>query len=333
MRFISRRKSRGNRKGADRMLVLALLAVLTAQLMPVYMPTEVLAAETGTVSGNTIGKEPSVSGNASVKEEEPEGEKKTDTPGEKELPEEEERETVSSAVEAVVPLYNYDVTNVVVPARFAVALNPYQMPIRIDDTKVSAEQVVSRNYGIINKSSTDKLVTVTLTVEDLNEGRILFVDSAEEAQNAGEDTYALYLAAVPADDSGIRVGGESADQNTSAAELSDVDMTAAEDRPLVLREGENQFTFKLSRAVYCFEDGREPALDTEETAWSGDLKLAGLADDGGSATAFTFVGAMNPRADWGKLVNGIRISAVYCYRTASGEETVAEGTGALIKSK
>ncbi len=332
MRFISRRKSR-KRKGADRMLALALLAVLTAQLTLAHMPTEVLAAETGTVSGNTIGKEPSVSGNASVKEEEPEREKKTDTPGEKELPEEEERETVSSAVEAVVPLYNYDVTNVVVPARFAVALNPYQMPIRIDNTKVSAEQVVSRNYGIINKSSTDKLVTVTLTVEDLNEGRILFVDSAEEAQNAGEDTYALYLAAVPADDSGIRVGGESADQNTSAAELSDVDMTAAEDRPLVLREGENQFTFKLSRAVYCFEDGSGLELDEDGSGQGKSLKLSGLASGEGGATAFTFKGVMNPKADWGKLLNGLRICAVYTYRTASGDEKIAEGTGAVVKTE
>ena len=114
---------------------------------------------------------------------------------------------------------------------------------------------------------------------------------------------------MPADDSGIRVGGESADQNTSAAELSDVDMTAAEDRPLVLREGENQFTFKLSRAVYCFEDGSGLELD----------------EDGS--------GHRNPKADWGKLLNGLRICAVYTYRTASGDEKIAEGTGAVVETE
>ena len=49
--------------------------------------------------------------------------------------------------------------NVVAPATFAVALNPYELPIKTGDEIISTAQVVSRKYGMVNKSSTDKLGT------------------------------------------------------------------------------------------------------------------------------------------------------------------------------
>lgn len=239
-----------------------------------------------------------------------------------------------AAVEVTVPIYNYDVVNVVAPAKFAVALNPYELPVKTGEDAVSTEQVVSRKYGIINKSSTDKVVTVTLTVEDLNDGKIVFTDSAEEAENAGEDVYAVYLAAVPADSGEIRIGGENADQDTTSAELSDVGMTGAQEQAVALHEGGNKIAFRLSKAVYDFGDGGALTLDAGDADHVGNqLKLTGLAPGGESVTAFTFTGVMNPKADWAKLLNGIRMSAVYTYETADGDEIILEGTGAMIEAE
>lgn len=262
----------------------------------------------------------------------------------------------SSAVEIMVPIYNYDVVNIVVPAKYAVALNPYALAVKTGEDELSTDQVISRKYGILNKSSTDKIVRIDLEVEDLNGGKIVFVDSPEEAREADEDTYAVYLAAVPADNTGIRINGENADCDTTAAELSDVEMNGAMDSALALKEGDNTLAFKLSKAVYDFEEGSELILDEdddwildEDDEWllddyeeeqlldedesgAGILRLMDLAAGEGGITAFTFTGVMNPKADWGKLLYGIKISAVYTYETATGEEVIVEGTGALIES-
>lgn len=240
------------------------------------------------------------------------------------------QEKMSSAVEIKVPIYNYDVVNIVAPAKYAVALNPYELAVRTGEEKVSTEQVVSRNYGILNKSSTDKIVSVTFVVEDLNGGEIVFVDSAEEAWEADEDTYAVYLAAVPADDSGIWIDGEPVDCDTTSADLSDVEMKGALDSALPLGEGENTISFRLSKAVYDFEDDRELILDEEEEEDGRSLELLSLASGEKGITAFSFTGAMNRKADWGKLLYGIKISAIYTYETATGEEEIVEGTGAMV---
>ena len=240
------------------------------------------------------------------------------------------RKAVPSAVEIKVPIYKYDVVNIVAPTKYAVALNPYGLAVRTGEDEVSTGQVVSRKYGILNKSSTDKIVSVTFMVEDLNGGKIVFVDSEEEAWEADEDTYAVYLAAVPADDSGIWINGEPVDCDTTAAELSDVEMEEATDSALPLGEGKNTLSFLLSKAVYSFGDGTEHNLGEEDWEYEDRLELLSLAPGEGGITAFTFTGAMNPKADWGKLLYGIKISAVYTYKTATGEEEILEGTGAMI---
>ncbi len=243
----------------------------------------------------------------------------------------EDGEAKDTAVEVTVPIYNYDIVNVAAPARFAVALNPYGLPVQMGNGEVCTNQVVSRNYGIVNKSSTDRIVTVTLLVEDLNEDKISFVDSAEEVKMADEDEYAVYLAAVPADSGGIRIGGESADKDTMADALSDVSMTGADGQAVALHDGENQIAFKLSKAVYGFEDGEGILLDD---AGSGEeeeqLVLSDLAPGEAGATGFTFDGAMNQKADWSRLLKGIRITAVYAYEAVDGDEKVVDGTGAMV---
>lgn len=226
---------------------------------------------------------------------------------------------ISSSVEITAPIYNYDVLDVVVPASYLVAFNPYRLKIGTGDGGVSDAQVVSRNYGIVNKSTRDKVVTVVLTVEDLNGGQIVFADSAEEALQAGEGVYAVYLALVPAGEGEILADGRKIDEGITAEGLAEVSMEKAPEHAVSLKAGENRVAFLLSGAEYVFSGGGDGA---------GSFELAGLAPDGSGIAAFTFDGVMNPSADWTKLTEGIRISVVYSY-----ENTIGEGTGACVDRK
>lgn len=225
-----------------------------------------------------------------------------------------------------------EIINVLVPSAYILALNPYGLSIRIGEEEVTTEQVISGNYGIVNKSSTDQIVTVSLTVEDMNEGELVFVDSAEEARNAEEGVYAVYLAAVPADQGEILVDGSPVDENTIGEALQNVKMTGAQEQAVTLYSGTNQIAFKLSGAVYSLEDDEEAESDdlTDDLDREPEMIFEGLAPDGSGMTAYTFCGAMNPNAAWEKLSGGIRLSVVYTYQTADGSEEVIEGTGAMI---
>lgn len=237
----------------------------------------------------------------------------------------------SDSVTITVPIYNYDIVNVVVPASYAVALNPYGYAVNIGDGTVSTEQVVSRNYGIVNKSSSDKLVKVTLTVEDLNDGRIVFVESPEEALNAEEDMYAIYLAMIPSAEGGVGLNDVTVDEGTLSEELANISMTRADEVAVPLKAGENQISFRLSKAVYEFGNGEGITLGDASGMNPVELfKLTGLSADGRGITAFTFSGAMNPKADWAKLLGGLKISVVYTYENAAGDESIVKGTGAMI---
>lgn len=231
--------------------------------------------------------------------------------------------------EVTASIYAPDIVNVAVPSMYAVALNPYCFTVRTGDHTVSDDQVISKKYGIINKSSTDKIVTVMLTVEDLN-SVITFVDSADAAMGADENVYAVYLALAPADKSGVKIGTSEADQDTTAEALSDVGMTAATDKAVTLYAGENRVAFKLSKAMYGVKD--ENLMSNVPDQGDGEALpvLTGLAPDGAGVTAFTFVGAMNKKADWSSLSKGIRISVAYSYETPDGSETIVDGTGALV---
>lgn len=234
----------------------------------------------------------------------------------------------SSPIDITVPIYNYDVLNVMVPASYLVAFNPYRLEIGTGEGEISDAQVISRNYGIVNKSTRDKLVTIILTVEDLNEGRITFVNSAEEAMNAGEDVFAVYLTLVPANQKEIQVDGQPLDKDITAEALAKVSMEGSADNAVVLKEGENQVTFMLSRAEYDFF-GAIFGADAGGNA-AGAFELTGLAAGGTGVTAFTFDGVLNPNADWTKLGKAVKITVVYVYENAIGDEVIIEGTGAMV---
>lgn len=241
-----------------------------------------------------------------------------------------EDDEVSSPIEVTVPIYDYDILNVLVPTSYAVAFNPYGLNIRVGEGQFYNGQVISRNYGIVNASTRDKLVTVAITVEDLNDGQITFVDSAEAARNADEETFAIYLTLVPADDGEIMVNNQHLDRDITAGALADVSMGQSTENAVALLAGENQVTFKLSGAVYGFLDDAVLGLD-DEGIQDGSFQLMELAADGTGVTAFTFDGVMNPDADWTKLQRGIKISVIYTYENATGAETIVEGTGAMVK--
>ena len=237
---------------------------------------------------------------------------------------------VSSLLKKTVPIYDYDILNVLVPTSYAVAFNPYGLYVSVGEGEFYNGQVISRNYGIVNESTGDKLVTITITVEDLNDGRITFVDSAEAARDADAETFAVYLALVPADDEEITVNDRNPDKDITSVDLTDVSMGRSEENAVPLLAGENQVTFKLSGAVYGLLDG--DGLSPDDGVSEGDsFQLIKLAADGTGVTAFTFDGAMNPDADWSQLQRGIRISVVYTYENATGTETIVEGTGAMVK--
>lgn len=265
-------------------------------------------------------------------QEEPEGEDDENT-SDQEIKEDPEAEEQSNS-ELEIP----EIINVVVPGSYILALNPYSLPIWIGEDEVTTEQVISGNYGIINKSSTDQIVTVSLMVEDSNDGELVFVDSAEEALNAEEGVYAVYLAAVPADTEEVLVDGASVDGDTTGEALQNVQMTKAQEHAVTLYAGENQVAFKLGGAVYHFEESeyeKEPESEDsedelEEERETPEIIYDGLAPDGLGVTAYTFCGAMNPNASWERLSGGIKISVVYTYRTADGSEEIIEGTGAMI---
>lgn len=170
------------------------------------------------------------------------------------------------------------IIDVVVPTTYTLALNPYGLPVNVGENYVSTEQIISGTYGIVNKSSSDQVVTVSVMIEDHTEGELLFVDSAEEAQNAGKDVYAVYLAAVPANEEPVLIDGRPVDCDVSGESLQSVGMTGAQDQAVALYAGINQIAFRLSGAVYHSESEEEP--ETEENLPEGDSEnSAGLMEE------------------------------------------------------
>lgn len=226
------------------------------------------------------------------------------------------------------PIYAFDVTQVVVPTTFVVAFNPDGLSVDVDGdgTGDTNDQIISKNYGIINKSTKDKVITVTLEVEDLNEDKITF-GSATDVTNASEGDYVLSLDAIPANATEVQVGGASADKDTAGAALADVTMTKATDVTMPLFAGENEINFVLQKAEY---DGTIDLGTATGNNVAGNFELKNLAANGKGITAFTFGGTMSNKADWTKLTKGIRITAVYSNENApAGGVTPETGTGAF----
>lgn len=227
------------------------------------------------------------------------------------------------------PIYAYDVTNVVVPTTFEVAFNPNKLDVDKGDGTPVQDQIVSKNYGIINKSTKDKVITVTFNVEDLNGDKITFVTDPADVTSAPEEAYVVNLTVVPADATEVQVGGNSATLTTTGADLADVTMAPATGKEKVLVAGENDVDFLLAKAVYS------GTIDLGSAAGNNvadDFTIQSLAAAGKGITAFSFGGTMNENTDWTKLTKGIRITAVYGNDNAVTGATAETGTGALYEN-
>lgn len=230
------------------------------------------------------------------------------------------------------PIYSFDVESVIVPTTLVVAFNPDGLTVKTGTT-TSTDQVLSQSFGILNKSSKDKIVTVTLNVEDLNTDKIEFANTAAEVTNAGKEDYVVYLVATPAGDSDIKVGTTPAaiTKAATATDLASVTMTKASGNDVVLGTGDNKIAFKLDKATYKPVDGDEVTLGgTTENDVSSNYELDDIAANGKGATAFTFTGSVNDKADWTKITQGIKITATYTFANAESTDTIVSGTGAMV---
>lgn len=236
------------------------------------------------------------------------------------------------------PIYSFEKIDVVVPTTYKVAFNPEGLTVKTGDSTTSADQILSKNYGILNKSNKDMVCKVALKVTDKNTGdnQVEFVDSADEVTNAEDGEYKIHLTAVPADTTEVKVGTTpaSADENTVTGDLDDVTMTKAADTAAVtLKSGDNKIAFKLLKAEYQAVTDNEVTLgDTTTNDVANNYEIKALATGGKGITAFTFGGSMNANADWTKLQSGIEITSVYTPEVAPSDTTAIAGTGAMIKT-
>ena len=236
-------------------------------------------------------------------------------------------------VDVDAPIYSLDVIDVIVPTSYAVAFNPEKLEVKTGDSATSRDQILSKKYGIINKSSKDKVITVALTVTDMNpDSGITFVDSAQDVTDAQDGEYKIHLTAIPADTAEVKVGGASATEATAATALNDVSMTEAGGNAVTLKGGENYIGFKLAKAVWTAKAGSEVTLgSTNSNDVSANFDVTGLAGGGAGITAFTFGGEMNENANWFELEKGIKITVVYGNETAPSSLTAISGTGAMVE--
>lgn len=236
-------------------------------------------------------------------------------------------------VDVDAPIYSLDIMNVIVPTSYAVAFNPEGLTVKTSDSDTSEAQILSKTYGIINKSSKDKVIMVTLNVADQNtDSGITFVDSAEEITSAEDGEYKIHLTVIPADTTKVQVGSADADQTTTADALNDVTMKPAADNAVTLKGGENYIGFKLDKAKWTPKSGSELTLgESTSNNVADSFEVTGLADGGKGITAFTFGGEMNTKADWSKLTQGIKITVIYDNQNAASDLTAISGTGAMVK--
>lgn len=239
----------------------------------------------------------------------------------------------NATVEA--PIYSLDVTNVVVPTTYEVAFNPSGLTVTTGTSTTSTDQVLARNYGIVNKSSKDKVVTVDLQITDLNDDQINFMDTNQEVTDAEEEEFAVYLTAIPADTTEVKVKdpAQAADKDTAPADVASVSMTKAGGKEVVLKSGSNKISFLLEKAIYTPISGKEVTLGTSTgNNVESNYELTGLAADGKGITAFTFGGSMKASAKWERLSHGIEITGVYTWEDAPSSAAVVTGTGAMVKT-
>lgn len=250
-----------------------------------------------------------------------------------------EVENGGGSSDVTAPIYSLDVVKMVVPSAYEVAFNPGGLDVKVDATNTSNDQILSRNFGIINQSSKAKVVTVALNIEDQNtDSPIQFVGSSADVSSAEMNEYAIYLEAVPADATEVQVGDSpaAADETTTATDLKNVTMTKATTAAVPLSAGDNELQFVLAKATYTPKSGSDVELGTTTgNDVASNYELTALDANGKGITAFTLTGSMKDTAEWHKLQSGIKITPTYTLETVADDalsNAVQSGTGAVYAS-
>lgn len=209
------------------------------------------------------------------------------------------------------PIYNLNITDVVVPANLAMAFNPDGAEITRKSGDKTTNQVASLNYGIVHKSSQDKKVTVAFTVADQNSSQVTLATSEDEVTNAADNSYVLYLEAVPG--TNVQVSGSDVTKDTDKTALADVTMTEDEDHAIVANGG--KFEFVMGKATYQGKGGQTIDLVKDDAgstsnSLSDKVEVKELGSNC-SNVGFTFKGKMNTNTNWSKLSSGIQVSVTY----------------------
>jgi len=228
---------------------------------------------------------------------------------------------------ATAPIYSFDVVDVVVPTTMLVAFNPDGLDVK-NGSDTSTEQVVSQNFGIVNKSNKDKVVTVGFAITDKNSGKINFVSSEAEATEGSD--FSIYLTAVPASAAPTLPDDSAIDKDIATGSLAGVKMSPASGKGVVLTSGGGSMSFKLDKATYSLKSGSD--LDISDTTQGNDVsalyEVSALGTNG--VTGYTFTGKMNTNAAWHTLASGIEISAVYNVSNPTGDEQAVAGTCGVV---
>lgn len=197
-----------------------------------------------------------------------------------------------------------NITDVVVPTDLSLAFNPNGLPVVKKDGITSNDQVVSLSYGIIQRSSQDKKITLSFSVEDEN-NKIKFVTNKEAVDSAADGTYVAYVEAIPG--TSIKVDNSNPTKDTTSDKLNDIEMS--EDTSHAIGANGGALAFIMDKATYVTDESGETDIN--------DLILSELGSEC-SNVGFTFGGSMNTNTDWTKLDKGIKVSVTYKIEDVSG---------------
>lgn len=193
-----------------------------------------------------------------------------------------------------------NITDVVVPTNLSLAFNPNNLPVTKKAGDTSTAQVVSLNYGIVQKSSQDKKITLNFKVIDEN-NQIRFATNKEQVENAADGSYVFYLEAIPG--TNIKINDATPTKEVSSTELNDVEMT--EDTSHAVNANGGKLAFIMDKATYTPD---EDASSVENS--NANIIVSELGSQC-SNFGFTFNGVMNTNTDWTNLTQGIRVSVSY----------------------
>lgn len=230
--------------------------------------------------------------------------------------------TTTGDASVTAPIYSMSVTDVLVPTTFKMAFNPDGANVTVgSDTKT--DQVISLSYGVLNKSTSDKKLSIAFKLEDQNEGKkITMASSKDEVTNAEDGAYVIYVEAVPG--TGITASSNAIDSSldtaviasVTAAALGDVTISTPSKDDAVSANG-GTLVFALQESTYDL-GSKEIVLGTDNANdVESKFTLSKLGD--ASAAGFTFDGAMSD-ANWSALSSGVKLTATYSIKDVKTED-------------